>query len=90
MYMYVQCTLSMKCNAEGFSAITDSELSEEEEEEEGEEEEEEEEEEGEGTELLVAGKTVSEVCRTEEGFSGVAAVAEQFQPKGITLATTEV
>ena len=41
-------------------------------------------------ELLVEGKTVTEVCRTEEGLSGVAAAAEQFQPKGITLATTEV
>ena len=60
------------------------------EEEEGEEEEEEEEEGGGGMELLVEGKTVTEVCRTEEGLSGVAAAAEQFQPKGITLATTEV
>lgn len=31
-----------------------------------------------------------QVCQTEAGFSDVAAVAEQFQPKGITLATTEV
>ena len=58
--------------------------------EEDEEEEEEEEMEGEkeqGMELLVApDKTMA----TEEGFSGVAAAAEQFQPKGITLATTEV
>ena len=29
-------------------------------------------------------------CQTEEGLSNVAAAAEQFQPKGITLATTEV
>lgn len=41
--------------------------------------------EGAGMEMLVSGKAV-----TEEGFSGVAAAAEQFQPKGITLATTEV
>ena len=27
---------------------------------------------------------------TEEGFSGVAAAAEEFQPKGITFATTNV
>ena len=44
-----------------------------------------EEEEG-GEEESVQEKTVT----TEEGFSGVAAAAEQFQPKGITLATTEV
>lgn len=56
-----------------------------EEEEEVEEGEGEEEEEGGGMEILVSGKAV-----TEEGFSGVAAAAEQFQPKGITLATTEV
>lgn len=30
------------------------------------------------------------MCQTEAGFSNVAAVAERFQPKGITLATTEV
>ena len=32
----------------------------------------------------------SKACQTEEGLSNVAAAAEQFQPKGITLATTEV
>ncbi len=31
-----------------------------------------------------------QACQTEEGLSNVAAAAEQFQPKGITLATTEV
>ena len=36
--------------------------------------------------LVTEGQSVT----TEEGFSGVAAAAEQFQPKGITLATTEV
>ena len=57
--------------------------SEEEEEEEEDEEEEEEKEEG-------GGETGEGAVTTEEGFSGVAAAAEQFQPKGITLATTEV
>ena len=73
--------------------VSEGEVDDEVEEEEGEEEEEEEEEgeggdgeeEGAGMEMLVSGKAV-----TEEGFSGVAAAAEQFQPKGITLATTEV
>ena len=32
----------------------------------------------------------SQACQTEEGLSNVAAAAEQFQPKGITFATTEV
>ena len=55
--------------------------------EDGEEEGEEEEEGDGGMEMLVMdGKTVT----TEEGFSGVAAAAEQFQPKGTTLATAEV
>lgn len=31
-----------------------------------------------------------QACQTESGFSDVAAAAEQFQPKGTTLATTEV
>ncbi len=31
-----------------------------------------------------------QACQTEAGLSDVAAVAKQFQPKGITLATTEV
>ena len=30
------------------------------------------------------------MCQTEAGLSNVAAVAERFQPKGTTLATTEV
>ena len=34
--------------------------------------------------------TFYQACQTEAGLSDVAAVAEQFQPKGITLATTEV
>jgi len=53
-------------------------------------EEEEEEEEKEGLEFLVSGKHLVEACQTEEGLSNVAAAAEQFQPKGITFATTEV
>ena len=32
----------------------------------------------------------TQACQTEEGFHDVAAAAEKFQPKGITLATTEV
>ena len=31
-----------------------------------------------------------QACQTEKGLSDFAAVAEQFQPKGITLSTTEV
>ncbi|KAL5477552.1 hypothetical protein EMCRGX_G024363 [Ephydatia muelleri] len=63
-----------------------------EEEDEEAEEEEEEEEEGpeQGIEFLVAGKKLEEACQTEKGLSDFAAVAEQFQPKGITLSTTEV
>ena len=57
---------------------------------ESEEEEEEEEDEEEEEEKEVGGETGEGAVTTEEGFSGVAAAAEQFQPKGITLATTEV
>ena len=31
-----------------------------------------------------------QACRTEAGLNDVAAAAEKFQPKGITLATTDV
>lgn len=30
------------------------------------------------------------MCQTEQGFNDAAAAAEQFQPKGTTLSTTEV
>ena len=61
-----------------------SDVGESEDEDDEEEDEEEEEEEKEREEGGETGET------TEDGFSGVAAAAEQFQPKGITLDTTDV
>ena len=33
---------------------------------------------------------IPQACQTEQGLTDVAAAAQQFQPKGITLSTTEV
>ena len=33
---------------------------------------------------------ILQACQTEQGLTDVAAAAQQFQPKGITLSTTEV